>query len=187
MPAILDLPEMRARLSRLNVETYEALTGMGALDKRAELIRGYLVEKMSKSPLHYTLNERLCATFREQSPSGYVVRPEGPLRLSDSEPEPDLAVVRGTANDFLDRHPTTTELVVEAAVSSVALDRENASLYAEAGVPEYWIVLGAEKTIEVYRQPFNGVYQQKRLYASDETLVCESVPGLKASLAAWFA
>ena len=76
---------------------------------------------------------------------------------------------------------------MEVAVSSAALDRENASLYAEAGVLEYWIVLDEERQIEVYRQPENGVYQQKRLYAAGETLVCESVPGLRAPLEDWFA
>ena len=83
--------------------------------------------------------------------------------------------------------PPPAELIVEVAVSSVALDRENASLYAEAGVQEYWIVLGEEQQIEVYRQPENGTYQQKRLYSVGETLVCTSVPGLEATLAEWFA
>ena len=74
-----------------------------------------------------------------------------------------------------------------AAVSSAALDRENASLYAEAGVAEYWIVLGGERQIEVYRQPENGVYQQKQLYSVGQTLVCENIPGLQVGLDEWFA
>ena len=76
---------------------------------------------------------------------------------------------------------------MEVAVSSVALDRVNASLYAENSVTEYWIVLGEARQIEVYRQPENGVYQQKRLYSVGETLACESVPGLQMALADWFA
>ena len=96
-------------------------------------------------------------------------------------------IVRGEESDYDEVHPTTAELVVEVAVSSAALDRVNASLYAEAGVPEYWIVLGEERRIEVYRQPENGVYQQKRLHAVGETLACESVPGLQAPLEDWFA
>ena len=184
--SLLELPEVRALVVPLSVSSYKTLTDLGVLPKRTELIRGFVLEKMSKSPLHYTLNERLCAAFRQGLPSGYVVRPEGPLRLADSEPEPDLAVVRGELDDFLEHHPTTAELVVEVAVSSVALDRVNAALYAEAGVPEYWIVLGTEKAVEVYRQPQDGVYRQKRLYTLAETLVCESVPGLQAALADWF-
>ncbi len=187
MTAILDLPEVRARVSKLSVEVYEVLTEMGALDKREELIRGYLVKKMSKSPLHRNLTKWIYDHCRDQRPSGCVVFQEAPLRLADSVPEPDMMIVRGTKADFATRHPTTAELVVEVAVSSAVLDRENASLYAEAGVAEYWIVLGETKQVEVYRQPLNGVYQQKRLYVAGETLPCESVPGLQVALDDWFA
>jgi Uma2 family endonuclease len=78
-----------------------------------------------------------------------VVRREDPLTLKDSEPEPDIAVVRGSESEFFHAHPTTAELVIEVAVSSPVLDREAASLYAEAGVKEYWIVLGTTRQIEV--------------------------------------
>ena len=187
MNAILDLPEVRARVSRLSVATYDILTEMGALDEREELIRGYLVKKMSKSPLHCTLIKRIFLYLLAFQRGGLVVFTERPLRLADSVPEPDAMIVRGEEADFDNRHPTTAELVVEVAVSSAALDRENASLYAEAGVAEYWIVLGAERQVEVYRQPENGVYRQQRLYAAGETLPCESVPGLQVALADWFA
>ena len=96
-------------------------------------------------------------------------------------------IVRGGVNDFDAAHPTSAELVVEVAVSSAALDRENASLYAENNVTEYWIVLGEERQIEVYRQPENGVYQRKRLYSVGGTVACESVPGLQVTPADWFA
>lgn len=187
MSAILDLPEVRARISRLSVEAYEALADLGVLEKRAELIRGIIVEKMPKSPLHRKLTKWVYDHCRDQRPDGHVVFQEAPLRLSDSEPEPDTMIVRGEEADFDNRHPRTAELVVEVAVSSVALDRENASLYAENRVTEYWIVLGEEQRVEVYRQSENGVYQQKRLYSVGETIACESVPGLQVALAEWFA
>lgn len=69
----------------------------------------------------------------------------------------------------------------------MALDRENASLYAEANVPEYWIILGEKQQIEVYRQPLGGVYQQRQFYGMGETLICESVPGLQVAVTEWFA
>lgn len=104
------------------------------------------------------------------------------MRLADSEPEPDVAIVSGTESDFDRRHPTTAALVVEVAVSSPGLDRANASLYAEAGVQEYWIVLGLEQKVEVYRRPANGVYQDRELISSGETLACQSVPGVTVAL-----
>ncbi len=187
MPAILDLPEVRARMSPLSVEAYETLAEMGAINKRAELIRGFVVNKMPKSPLHCKLAKRIYDGCHGRRLAGHVVFSERPLRLRDSVPEPDVMIVRGEESEFDARHLTTAVLVVEVAVSSAALDRENASLYAEAGVAEYWIVLGEENRIEAYRQPEQGVYQQKQLYSVGETLGCESVPELRVTLAEWFA
>ena len=86
------------------------------------------------------------------------MRQEAALRLKDSMPEPDAAVVQGTRRDFWRCHLTTAELIIEVAVSSVALDRENASLYAEAGVAEYWIVLAEAEEIEAYRRSVESIY-----------------------------
>ena len=102
-------------------------------------------------------------------------------------PEPDVMIVHGDERDYDTQHPTKAELVVEVAVSSAALDRENASLYAEALVTEYWIVLGVERRIEVYCQPGNGISQEKRLYAESEMITSASVPRLQVAVSDWFA
>lgn len=86
-------------------------------------------------------------------------------------------MTRGTEKDFAAAHPTTAELVVEVAVSNPALDRENASLYAGAGVKEYWIVLGAEQRVEVYRQPVEGRYLERRVLERGESIETPGVPG----------
>jgi Uma2 family endonuclease len=88
-------------------------------------------------------------------PQGFDVRTQLPLALGEySEPEPDVAVVVGSARDYANAHPTTAVLVVEIADSTLALDRHTkASLYAAAGVPEYWIVNLVERQIEIYREP----------------------------------
>ena len=170
MSAILDLPEMRARVHRWTVADYQQLAEDNPAFRHSELIRGIIIEKMSKSPLHNFLTDKTAAYLRARLRAGLVVRQELSLQLADSVPEPDVAVVRGTREDFRTRHPTTAELVIEVAVSSVAPDRENASLYAEAGVAEYWIILGEEERVEVYRQPENGIYQQKRIYGRGEVI-----------------
>lgn len=66
------------------------------------------------------------------------------------------------------------------------MDRENASLYAEAGVKEYWIVLGSERKVEVYRQPENGRYQQMKIFGADEVLSCVGLPGVTVCLSEIF-
>jgi Uma2 family endonuclease len=86
--------------------------------------------------------------------------------------------VRGKRQDFLTSHPQSAALVVEVAVSGVALDRELISLYAEAGVEEYWIILAADRAVEIHRQLAGGAYREKAIVASGERLHCTSVPEL---------
>jgi Uma2 family endonuclease len=182
MTAILDLPEVRRRVSPLTVEEYHRPGELNENDKRTELIRGIVIEKMSKSPLRATIASRLFKMILPLVPEGYTVRKEGPLTLRDSEPEPDISVVKGSDSDFAKSHPAAAALVVEIAVNSVELDRELALLYAEAGVEEYWIVLGNERSVEIYRRPVNGIYAEKTTIAPKGKLTCGSVAGVSVSL-----
>jgi len=187
MSAILEIPEVRQRVSRLSVEEYHRLNEVNDNGRRTELIRGIVIEKMSKSPLHSSIAKRLYDTIARLLTKGYVVRREDPITLADSEPEPDIAVVCGAETDFFQAHPTTAELVIEVAVSSPTLDRENASLYAEAGVKEYWIVLGTERRLEMYGLPEHGRYRESRQFGADDTLQCASVPAVRILVSDLFA
>ena len=178
MSAILDIPEVRERVSRLSVEEYHGLGERNENGRRTELIRGIVIEKMSKSPLHRTICSLLYKLLSGQVPPGFTVWKEEPLTLADSEPESDISMTRGDETTFQQNHPATAELVVEVAVSSAALDRENASLYAEAGVKEYWIVLGERREVEVYREPSEGRYLQKRVITVEERIDCMALPGM---------
>jgi Uma2 family endonuclease len=186
MPAILEIPDVRQRVSPLSVGEYHRLDEFNERGHRTELIRGILIEKMSKSPLHSSIAKRLYDLIAPLLAKGLVVRREDPITLKDSEPEPDIAVVRGSETDFVKAHPTTAELVIEVAVSNPALDRESALLYAEARVTEYWIVLGRERRVEVYRQPANGKYQEMRVFGPDDVLECASVPSVRIRISELF-
>src|SRR5438309_5884404 len=186
MTSILEIPEVRQRVSQLSVEEYHRLDEYNENGKRTELIRGIIIEKMSKSPLHSALAKRLYDRIAAALPAGLLVRREDPLTLADSEPEPDIAIVRGREADFFAIHPKTAELVIEVAVSSPALDRENALLYAEANVKEYWIVLGRERRIEVYSHPENGRYRDQRTYEEKETVKGGSVPEIEIQIGGLF-
>ena len=187
MSALLDIPEVRQRISRLSVEEYHRLDEFNENGRRTELIRGIVIEKMSKSPLHAFLAKRLYDLLHRMLPQGYVIRREDPLMFSDSEPEPDIAIVRGTESEFFKAHPKTAELVIEVSVTSPRLDRENASLYAEAGVQEYWILLASERRIEVYRQPNKSLYEKCLVFGDQDTIECASIPGVSIRVSDLFA
>ena len=94
-----------------------------------------------------------------------------PLNLGrDSDPEPDLAVVRGRIEDYSD-HPTTALLIVEVSDTTLRLDRRKAGLYAAAGIAEYWIVNLNERQVEVHRSPqADGEYAERRVISAGESL-----------------
>lgn len=182
MASLLAVPEVPERLMRWSVDEYEHLAEQGIIPRQAELLRGLVVQKMPKSPLHRKLSKRLYDLIQLALPHGFVVFQEAPLRLADSEPEPDVAVVLGRESDFDASHPKTAALVIEVAVSSAALDRANASLYAEAEVEEYWIVLGREQRVEVYRRPVAGLYTEIEMMEGEQILQPSAAPAIRIPL-----
>jgi len=112
-------------------------------------------------------------------PSQFEVRREGPLTLRDSEPEPDISVVMGKPDDWARAHPAFAHLVVEVAVTSASVDEEKAQIYAEAGIPEYWLVRPEASSVDVYTEPSGGEYRFKLTLSSDDALQSTSLPAVK--------
>jgi Uma2 family endonuclease len=123
-------------------------------DKRVELIEGEVIEMSPIYSPHATSVTLAGEVLREIFGKGWVVREEKPLSLGvNSDPEPDIALVAGKARDFKDAHPTTAALVIEVADSSLSYDRSRkVSLYAKAGIPDYWILNLQDRQIEVHRR-----------------------------------
>lgn len=132
-----------------------AEAGVFRPDERVELIGGRIVAMSPQNSPHATTLILVHDALRTIFSAGYVVRMQLPLDLSpSSQPEPDIAVVRGTARDYASAHPTAALLVVEVSDSTLAFDRgEKASLYANASIPEYWIMNLVDRRLEVYRDP----------------------------------
>ena len=168
-------PGLQKRALPLSVAAWHGLISQGLAPARAELLRGVIVEKMSKSILHTKLNHRLAGMLASVLQDRYWIRQEAPLTLADSEPEPDISVVPGQLEDFRS-HPESADLVVEVSVSTLAEDRAMAALYAEAGVEEFLIVNAAARCIEVHRQPTGGVYADIAVCSEGQTLTCQSLP-----------
>jgi Uma2 family endonuclease len=105
------------------------------------------------------------------------IRVQLPLALGpDSEPEPDVSVVRGTPRDAPSGHPTTAALVVEVADSSLRLDRgPKARVYARAGIADYWIVNLIDRVLEVHREPSGPRPGGQSAYAAVHTLDADAI------------
>ena len=120
-----------------------------------ELVGGQLIVAEPQGSRHFAAVQAVEEALRSAFGRGWQVRGQGPLALDDeSEPEPDVAVVPGSFRDYVAGHPSRPALVVEVSDSSLALDRDHkGSLYARAGLADYWIVNLADQTLEVYREP----------------------------------
>lgn len=171
----------------LSVKAYHALGEMGLIPEKTELLYGQVFHKMPKSPLHSFLHQGLADALHAALPSGTYLRNEQPITCGDSEPEPDLAVVRGTRQDYRQEHPRTAELVIEVCVSSHEYDRSKLRAYASAGVKEVWLVLAPEKQIEVHRLPSGDQFRERIVHGPGGRLAGAAVPHFVIELDALFA
>lgn len=166
----------------LSIKAYRTLGEMGLIPERTELLYGQVFQKMSKSPLHSALAMRLLRLLQLVLPPGFICRLEQPITCTDSEPEPDLAVIRGREEDFWNEHPHAAELVIEVCVTSHDFDRSKLRAYASAGVKECWLMLAPEKQIEVHRQPTGGHYAERRIIGPSGRLASVAVPEIAVEL-----
>ena len=140
-----------------------------------ELIDGVIYDKMPHSQPHVATIRFASRTLRAIYGAGFDVTAQVPLPLGGSgEPEPDILVLRGEAEAYDGRDPdpqADVVLAVEVSVSSLTFDRRTkAALYARHGVPEYWIVDVAGRTLEVRRDPGAEGYAETRIYAERESV-----------------
>jgi Uma2 family endonuclease len=147
-----------ARIYRLSVEQYHQMLAAGILKDGdpVELLKGLLVRKMGKNPPHRVATGLTREVLDNLVPAGWFVDSQEPITTDDSEPEPDISVVRGNRRQYNDRHPGPHDagLLVEVADSSLEYDRGfKKRVYAEARVPVYWIVNIIENVVEVYTDP----------------------------------
>lgn len=134
-------------------------------------------------PKHVHKVAQLDARLQEALKGKAVVAVQSPLRLSeDSEPEPDLMVLKPPLERYQDRLPTPEDvlLLVEVADTSLEFDREvKLPLYAEAGIPEVWLVNPKENLLEAHRDPRGGRYREIRLLSPEEEVSLSAFPEVR--------
>jgi Uma2 family endonuclease len=170
-----------AKIRPLLRQEYDRLVDLGAFrDERIELLRGHLVEMSPQGLPHADTVSWLCHFLaRALDQARWEVRPQVPFAATaDSEPEPDIAVTRHVRSRR--SHPNKASLVIEVADSSLLRDRTiKREIYAEAGVPEYWIVDVLSRTIEVFTKPERGSYTRSKTFDHTAVLRPRRVPGVE--------
>jgi Uma2 family endonuclease len=160
-------------IRRFTVDEYHRLLAAGILPdgENTELLAGIIVPHMTRNAPHDGTLALTEEEIRNRLPPGWSLRGQLALTTADSEPEPDVAVVRGKARDYTARHPgpQDTGLVVEVADTSLPGDRTlKAEIYARAAIPIYWIVNLVDGQVEVYTNPTGPApaprYQQRDDY-----------------------
>lgn len=147
-----------ASLSRWTVRQYQRMveTGILTVDDKVELLENYVVLKMPRNPPHDNAVDRITEVLYPFKPTGWRLRNQSAITLSDSQPEPDFAFVRGGMSTFAARHPGPADvgLLIEVADSSLLRDRQDkARIYARAGIPIYWVVNLVDRRVEVFSDP----------------------------------
>ncbi|MCE9561478.1 MAG: Uma2 family endonuclease [Planctomycetes bacterium] len=170
----------RSTFHRLTVAQYHQMIENHILpeEEPVELIEGYLVTKMPRTPQHDYALTALGEELPRLLPRTFTIRGQCAATIQDSEPEPDFVIARGTRTLYQSRHPgpSDTALVIEVSASSLYYDRtDKARVYARAGIPVYWVVNVIDKVIEVFTQP-SGPGDSPAYAQRDEYPVGTAVP-----------
>jgi len=181
LTAFADVPAVTlptASVWRLSVEQYHHMIRFGILtdDDPVELLEGWLITKMPKNPPHRLSTQLTREAIARLLPSGWYADAQEPITTEDSEPEPDVVVVRGERRDYRDHHPREYDVTLVVEVADTTLQRDRVlkkRLYARADIPTYWIINLADNQLEVYTEPTGAAeqadYRQRQDYSAADT------------------
>lgn len=173
--------ETTVKTHAITVAEFERMVAAGVYGPkdRIELIDGQLIDVPPQGPPHMGTLTRFELRFRAFGTRA-LVRGQGPLQVGvDSQPEPDIALVRWNDRCYIDAHPTVedTYAVVEISYTSLQFDRDvKRRLYGAAGVPEYWIIDLAAGAIEVYREPHQLGYASSSVFHRGQRVSVAAFP-----------
>jgi Uma2 family endonuclease len=171
------------------VQDYDRMSDLGILNpsERTELIAGQIVLMVAKGTAHVVSLQLLANVLQQQLGDTALIRTQDPVVLDDfSEPEPDLAIVKGNILDYTDHHPLPHDLylVVEVANSTLKYDCEvKDKLYAQAGIPEYWVIDLQDRQVHVFREPTPTGYRQQFLLTELQSISALEFPEIAFSIA----
>lgn len=175
-------PEVAPRRRRFTVAEFERMGEIGIFteDDRVELIAGVIVDMSPADGRHIAAVNRLNQRLGRQIGAEMLVSMQNPVVLSDdSEPQPDIAILRDRVYDVV---PTVEDilLVIEVADSTLAYDRDVKLplLYAPAGIPESWLFDLVNTRLERHSEPGPDGYRLVARAGRGESLTSTVLPGV---------
>ena len=164
------------------VDEYHRMSDIGIFpeDKRFELIRGEIFEMPNAKPPHSGRVIRLTHLFMTRLGESVLVSIQNPSSIDDySEPVPDVSLLKPRLDFYANSHPLPEDvlLVIEISHTTLRFDtRIKAPLYAEAGIPEYWILNIPQNVLEVRSEPVNGRYTKHEILKHGQTVAPLAFP-----------
>lgn len=176
---------------RFTVEEYHRMAEIGILQpgERVELIRGVVRPMSPKNRAHVVATTRLYQRLVQSLAGRAAVFKEDPLKLVrlDSEPEPDVLVISSPDIGAYGTESAEPLLIVEVGDSSLRYDLDvKAALYAEAGVPEYWVLNLVDRELLVFRSAHDGVYRHRAICREGDRVAAEAWPDVTLELSELF-
>jgi len=165
------------------VKEYYKMAEVGILKPSAkvELLNGEIIQMSPINNFHANIVDDIQDLLSYDLLGKYKIRVQGPIRINrHSEPEPDIyvSIKPEKKNNKDNPHPTAKDvlLLIEVSDSTLQKDRKiKLPIYAEAGIPEYWIVNLVDEQIEVFRNPKGDKYSSKKIYKKGKTIKCEKL------------
>lgn len=160
---------MTVAIAKWTLEEYHRMIETGLLDNRnVELIKGEIVEMAPEGKPHAHFSTESGNFLNRLLGDRAMIRPAKPITLpNQSEPEPDIAIVKPLGREYLTHHPYPEDIfwVIEYSDSTLAKDLNlKSAAYAEVNIPEYWIVNLKTLSLIVFRNPKEGRYQSRTEY-----------------------
>jgi Uma2 family endonuclease len=154
-------------LMKWSIEDYHNLINNGLLaDKNVELLEGELIEMSPESPLHTYITLKGANYLRERLKGLAIIREAHPITLSNSEPEPDITIVKPHSHDYKNRHPFSEDIFWLIEISNKTLNydlNDKKRIYAQEGIREYWVADVNSHQIYLFSNPENNDYSVSQI------------------------